>query len=182
MPRHRLFGNIVLTFMTKLASGYWHVFDPQNGFTAIRADTLKKLDLGTIAKRYFFENDMLVHLNVLGARVKDVAMPAKYGDEVSHMSITNVMFTFPLFLLKRFFQRISQRYVIRDFSPIALFLYSGLALFLIGFLFGAYLLVSIPSRNAPAPTGTIVIALLPLILGFQLILQALVLDIQESPR
>jgi glycosyltransferase involved in cell wall biosynthesis len=182
MPRHRLLGNIVLTFMTKLASGYWHVFDPQNGFTAVRAETLRQVDLSTVAKRYFFENDMLVHLNVLAARVRDVAMPAKYGDESSHMNIMNVMVTFPLFLLRRFFQRINQRYVIRDFSPIALFFYSGLTLFLIGFLFGAYLLASIPSRVAPAPTGTIVIALLPLILGFQLLLQALVLDIQESPR
>lgn len=182
MPRHRIFGNIVMTFMTKLASGYWHIFDPQNGYTAITADALRSLDLGEIHPRYFFENDMLVHLNLRGARVKDVAMPARYGDELSNLNPLRVGVTFPLLSLRRFAKRIYQNYVLRDFSPIALFLLLGAALFGWGFLFGAYLWIKSIITVQPTPTGTIMLAVLPLILGFQLLLQAIVLDIQETPK
>src|SRR5262249_21178270 len=99
MPIHRIFGNIVLTFMTKLASGYWHVFDPQNGFTAIKAGVLATLDLDSIHERYFFENDMLIHLNVSRFRVKDVAIPARYGEELSGINPFKVGMTFPVLLL-----------------------------------------------------------------------------------
>jgi len=129
MPRRRLLGNIVLTFMTKLASGYWHIFDPQNGYTAIKTDVLRTLDLETIHKRFFFENDLLVHLNLQNLRVKDVSIPAFYGDEVSDLRIMKVGLTFPLLLLRRYFRRIYQKYVLRDFSPIALFLLVGALLF-----------------------------------------------------
>jgi len=182
MPRHRLFGNIVLTFLTKLASGYWHVFDPQNGYTAISATALRRLDLSTVHRRYFFENDMLVALNFHNARVADVAIPARYGDERSKLSPFKAGATFPLLLLMRFCRRIYQKYVLRDFSVIALFLVMGLLLFGWGVLFGAYhWILSITTQHV-ATTGTVMLAVLPLILGFQLILQAIVLDIQETPR
>ena len=182
MPKHRLFGNLVLTFLTKLASGYWHIFDPQNGYTAIKAETLCALDLQAIHKLYFFENSMLIHLNVYGFRVKDVAIPARYGDEESGLSIFKISLTFPLLLLRSFFYRIYQKYVLRDFSPIALFLFFGLALFTWGCGFGIYLWIRTSLTNQATPTGTIMLAVLPLILGFQLLLQAIVMDIQESPR
>jgi glycosyltransferase involved in cell wall biosynthesis len=182
MPKHRLFGNIVLTFLTKLASGYWHIFDPQNGYTAIRIEALRALNLKAIHKRFFFENDMLVHLNFFGFRVKDVAISARYGDEVSDISIFNVILTFPFLSLRRFFYRIYQKYVLRDFSPIALFLFSGLILFVWGLLFGLYLWAKSILTGQATATGTIMLALLPLILGFQLLLQAIVLDIQESRK
>lgn len=182
MPRHRLFGNIVLTFLNKLTSGYWHIFDPQNGYTAVSADLLRRLDPGALHQRYFFENDMLIALNFHNARVADVAIPARYGDERSHLSSFRAGITFPLLFLPRFWRRIYQKYVLRDFSPIALFLFLGLVLIAWGVGFGAYhWIVSILS-NHPATTGTVMLAVLPLILGFQLILQALVLDIQESRR
>ena len=79
MPKGRLAGNFVLTFLTKLASGYWNVFDPQNGYLAITSGTLNLLDLDRLSRRYFFENDMLINLNIFGARVRDVAMPSRYG-------------------------------------------------------------------------------------------------------
>src|SRR5512143_3540101 len=90
MPKHRLIGNIVLTFLTKLASGYWHIFDPQNGYTAIRAAALGVLDLDRIHRRFFFENDMLVHLNFFRFRVKDVGIPARYADEKSHLNLVGI--------------------------------------------------------------------------------------------
>ncbi len=182
MPKHRLFGNVVLTFMTKLASGYWHIFDPQNGYTAVRADALRLLSLDRIHKGYFFENDMLFHLNLHSLRVKDVAIPPRYGKEESNVNLLKVGITFPLLLTRRFFSRIYQRFVLRDFSPIALFLFLGLALFLWGAILGAYLWIHTLLTGLLTPTGTIMLAILPLILGFQLLLQAVVLDIQETPK
>ena len=83
MPRHRVFGNIVLSFLTKAASGYWNLFDPQNGYTAIHRDALERLPLDRIAKRYEFENDLLIQLNILRVPARDVPIPAVYGAEVS---------------------------------------------------------------------------------------------------
>jgi glycosyltransferase involved in cell wall biosynthesis len=182
MPRHRLIGNILLTFLTKLASGYWHIFDPQNGYTAIKSETLRRLNLNRIHKRFFFENDMLIHLNFSGFRVKDVSIPARYGREVSDLNPFKIGVTFPLLFLRRFFYRVYQKYVLRDFSPIALFLFLGLLLFGWGFAFGIYLWIKSMITHDLTPTGTIMLSLLPLILGFQLLLQAIVLDIQETPR
>lgn len=182
MPRHRLVGNMFLTFLTKLASGYWQIFDPQNGFTAITSEALGALDLDQIDKGFFFENDMLIYLSCQSFRVKDVAMPAQYGDEVSDINVFKIGLTFPFLLLRKFFHRIYQKYVLRDFSPIALFLFLGLALFFWGLVFGAYLWVKGMITGLATPTGTIMLALLPLILGFQLLLQAIVLDIQQTPK
>ncbi len=182
MPKLRLLGNIVLTFLTKLASGYWHIFDPQNGFTAIHARCLRAIDLGQVHKRYFFENDMLVQLNIHNFRVKDVSMPAIYGQERSGIRITSTFITFPWLLLRRFLHRIYQKYVLRDFSPIALFLGAGSLLLGWGVGFGIYLWIKSTLTHVQTSTGTVMLAVLPLILGFQLVLEALVLDIQETPR
>jgi glycosyltransferase involved in cell wall biosynthesis len=182
MPKVRLLGNVALTFMTKLASGYWHVFDPQNGYTAIRARTLRRIDLDRVHRRFFFENDMLVGLNLLGSRVTDVAIPTRYGEEVSDLKPLRVGMTFPFLLTGRFFRRIYQRYVLRDFSPVALFFFLGMILFAWGLGFGIYLWIETAVTGLATPTGTIMLALLPLILGFQLLLQAVVLDIHNTPR
>src|SRR5215813_9482226 len=138
MPAHRILGNIVLTFMTKLASGYWHVFDPQNGYTAIKGSVLAAIDLERLRRDYFFENDMLIQLSFQRHRVKDVAIPARYGTEESEINLLKTAVTFPILLLRRFFYRIIQKYVLRDFSPIALFLFLGLGLFLWGAGLGLY--------------------------------------------
>lgn len=182
MPRHRLFGNVVLTFVNKLASGYWHVFDPQNGYTAIRSDMLRRLDLRAIHRRYFFENDMLIALNFHNARVRDVAIPALYGEERSDLNPFKVGVTFPLLFVPRLWRRVYQKYVLRDFSPIALFLFAGLLLFAWGVVFGLYHWAKSVWTGHAAPTGTIMLAVLPLVLGFQLILEAVALDIRETPK
>lgn len=182
MPRHRLVGNVGLTFVNKLASGYWHVFDPQNGYTAIKSEALRQLDLQSIHKRYFFENDMLIALNFHNFRVRDVAIPARYGAEESNLSPFKTGITFPLLFIPRFWRRIYQKYVLRDFSPIALFLIMGLLLLTWGVLFGTYHWIKSVVTGHAATTGTVMFAVLPLILGFQLVLEAIVLDIRETPR
>jgi len=182
MPKHRLLGNLGLTFMTKMASGYWHVFDPQNGYTAIRSRALRLINIDEIHSRFFFENDMLVALNYQKSRVADVAIPSRYGSERSDLNPLKIGATFPFLLLRRFARRIYQTYVLRDFSPVALFLFLGLLLFLWGAGFGIYLWIVTAITGRSTPTGTIMLSLLPLILGFQLLLQAIVLDIQNTPR
>jgi hypothetical protein len=182
MPALRLIGNYGLTFLTKLSSGYWHVFDPQNGYVSIKNDALAMIDLDHLAKRYFFENDMLVHLNIFGVRVKDVPIPARYGQEHSSMKVSSVLFTFPWYLFKRFWYRVYQKHILRNFSPIALLWVSGIPLFVWGFLFGAFTWTKSILLNQVATTGTVMISVLPLLMGFQLILEAIILEIQESPK
>lgn len=182
MPKLRLIGNIALTFMTKLATGYWNVFDPQNGYLAIKAELLRKINLESLHKRFFFENDMLVQLSLLDARVKDVPIPARYGRETSSLNLLQIIVTFPLLLFHRFWRRIWHNYVVRDFSPIALFLILGVALLGWGTLFGLYTWARSAITGEFASTGTVMIAVLPFFIGFQLVLQAIVLDIQHAPR
>lgn len=182
MPAARIIGNILLTFLTKAASGYWHVFDPQNGYTAIQADALQSISQDAVDSRFFFENDMLVQLNIQNFRVRDIAIPARYGEEISHLRISKILLTFPPLLARRLSYRIVQKYVLRDFSPIALFLLLGLPLFAWGVIFGLYLWVESMVTGQASPTGSIMLSLVPIVLGFQLILQAIVLDIQATPR
>jgi dolichol-phosphate mannosyltransferase len=182
MPRLRLWGNVGLTFLTKLASGYWHVLDPQNGFVAIRAETLRRLFLDKLARGYFFENDMLIRLNCIEARVADVPLPSRYGEEESSLKPGRILAEFPMRLLAGFVRRVFWRYMFYDVSPIALFLIFGAALFLFGTFFGVYHWIHNYILGRATPTGTVILAALPLILGFQLLLQAFVLDVQNSPR
>lgn len=182
MPRLRLVGNFLLTFFTKLASGYWRVFDPQNGYVAIRAGVVEQLDLAHLARGFFFENDMLVHLNILDVPVKDVPMPAFYGDEESKMRIGRVLVTFPPHLFRRFWYRIYEKYVLRDFSPIGLFWCVGAALMVGGAAFGLATWAHSIASGRAATTGTVMLSVLPFLIGFELVLQAIILEIRESPR
>jgi glycosyltransferase involved in cell wall biosynthesis len=182
MPRVRLGGNVGLTFLTKLASGYWHILDPQNGFVAIPSDLLTRLPLERLARGYFFENDMLIRLNCLEARVEDVAMPSRYGEESSSLKPGRVLLEFPVRLLAGFFRRIFWRYLFYDVSPVAVFFFAGLMLFLFGSVFGSYHWVRNAMLTRATPTGTVILAAIPVILGFQLLLQAIVLDVENSPR
>ena len=182
MPRHRLAGNFVLTFLTKLASGYWNIFDPQNGYLAVHSSVLRRLDLDRIAPRFFFENDMLINVNVFNVRVVDVAMPARYGSERSSMNLGWVLCSFPFLLLRGYWSRFYRKHVLRDFSPVALFMLTGLSLLAFGTGFGAYTWLTSYLTNQFASTGTVMLSVLPFILGFQLVLQALVLEIRETPR
>lgn len=182
MPAVRRTGNFGLTFLMKLASGYWHILDPQNGFVAIRGDTLSRLRVEKLARGYFFENDMLIRLNALEARVADVPMASRYGDEPSSLKPGRVVLEFPIRLMIGFWRRIFWRYVFYDVSPVALFLLFGSALFTFGVIFGSYHWIWGAIHHQATQTGTVIVAAVPFILGFQLLLQALVLDVQNSPR
>ncbi|MEM0475582.1 MAG: glycosyltransferase family 2 protein [Candidatus Norongarragalinales archaeon] len=182
MPALRVLGNAMLTFLTKAASGYWHVFDPQNGFTAIRASTLRSLDLDSLAKGYVFENDLLVKLNIISARVRDVAIPAQYGSEKSGIKLWKFVPSAAWHLKKSFLRRIYEKYVLRDFHPIALFLFGGAALSTVGFLTGLWILWEKFAHSLSPSVGSVLLCLLPLVVGIQLLLTALILDVYETPR
>ena len=184
MPLSRKIGNILLTFFTKFASGYWHVFDPQNGFLAIHRDFMAALDLGRLRNaRYFCENELLIQLNVMVARVQDYPMPAHYNDAPSSLRVRRVILPFAFRLIRGFLFRSYHRYVLRDFSVIVPLYLLGAPLFLFGIIFGSYKWWYYATQaQQPAPTGTIMLAVLPLILGFQMVIQALLIDILQSPK
>lgn len=180
MPRHRVFGNIMLSFLTKLASGYWNLFDPQNGYTAIRAEALRRVPLDNVARRYSFENDLLIHLNILQVPAVDVAIPAVYGDEVSSIRLSKVIPELLALLTRGFWRRIWYRYVLWSFSPIALLLFLGLLLFAFGLGVAIWVCFQI-AGSVVATAATVMLAALPLMIGTQMLISALQLDIQASP-
>jgi len=180
MPFHRIIGNVILSFLNKLASGYWNLFDPQNGYTATSAAVLRRLDFDRIAKRYEFENDFLMNLNILNVRAKDVPIPAVYGDEVSTIKLRKVVPALLRLMTRGFLRRITLKYVIGTFSPIALFLASGSLLLLWAFAFGIWVLVETIGPDV-ASTGTVLLCVGPGLVGFQLVLTALQLDIAATP-
>lgn len=181
MPGSRWFGNVALSFLTKVASGYWHVFDPQCGFVAITAPTLRRLKLDGIARDYFFENDMLIRLNVIEARVVDVGTAALYAEEDSYVRVGKVLMSFPWRLARGFVWRVVKRHVVNDFGVIALLALMGIILIAFGSTFGVVEWVLAASAGHTASTGSVMIAVLPLILGFQMLLQALSMEVQNSP-
>ncbi|MBN1193308.1 MAG: glycosyltransferase family 2 protein [Coriobacteriia bacterium] len=183
MPSLRTWGNLILTFLTKLASGYWHLFDPQNGYSAISADAIEALDLDYLRRGgYFFENALLIELNSAEVPALDVPISTHYGTEVSGLRISKVLVTFPARLTSGLFRRMFRRYVIRDFSPVAVFLMSGSVLFFGGTALAVFEWVSTLATGRATPLGSIMLAALPMFIGFELLLQGLVLDINGSPR
>lgn len=180
MPRYRVLGNIVLSFMTKLTSGYWHLFDPQNGYTAIRTEVLKRVPLDQVSRRYSFENDLLIHLNILQVPAVDVPIPAVYGNEVSSIRLGRVIPELLNLLFRGFWRRIWYRYVLWSFSPIALLLVIGLLLVAFGLGVAIWVCFQIVA-SVVATAATVMLAALPLMLGTQMLISALQLDIQASP-
>lgn len=180
MPGHRVFGNIVLSFLTKLSSGYWNLFDPQNGYTAIRAEALRRVPLERIAQRYSFENDLLIHLNILQVSAVDVPIPAVYGEEASSIKLRRVIPELVNRLTVGFWHRIWYRYVLWSFSPIALLLFLGLGFLIFGLGVSVWLLFQL-TESTIATAGSVMLAALPLMLGTQLLVSALQLDIQATP-
>jgi glycosyltransferase involved in cell wall biosynthesis len=181
MPQHRKFGSVVLTFMTKMASGYWHIFDSQCGFTAIRTGMLKMIDLDRIAKDYFFENDMLIWLNLIDARTVDVPIRTLYGSEVSGVSIGRVMWSFPPRLIRAWCFRTVRKYLFLDFGAIGALGFFGWVFTIFGAAFGTYYLVRSNVTGIPTPTGTVMVAVLPLIVGIQSLLQSFGMEVAASP-
>ena len=181
MPLHRVLGNVGLTFMTKAATGYWNMFDPQNGYTAMSRRASSLINWDTIARDYSFENDVLAQLGLARCRIKDVDIPAVYGTEVSGIRLTSVIPSMLRTLSRAYVRRIWQQYVVRSFSPVAVLLFFGGLFSLWGVGFGLW--VALASRGPEiASTGTVMLAVLPFLIGFQLLLAAFVLDILNSPK
>jgi len=181
MPRHRIFGNIVLTFLTKLATGYWDMFDPQNGYTAITRHASERVDWDRVARDYSFENDVLARLGVLRARVKDVDIPAVYGEEISDISLPKVIPTLLRTLRRAFWRRFWLLYVVRSFSPVALFALSSSALLVWTLLLGGWVVAQRVAGVSPT-TATVMLVVLPFLMGFEMMLAAFVLDIMNTPK
>jgi len=181
MPFVRLFGNAAVSFLSKISSGYWTIFDPTNGFTAIHADVARHLPLDAVAKRYFFESDMLFHLGGLRASVKDIPMTAKYGDEESGLSIPKIIGPFLGKYAGNFVKRIFLNYLIRDFNVGSVELLAGLAMFLFGSFFGVAKWVENMEAGTLASAGTVMLAGLPVMVGLQLLIGFLNYDIANTP-
>jgi glycosyltransferase involved in cell wall biosynthesis len=182
MPPMRLFGNAMLSFLTKLSSGYWDLFDPTNGFTAIHADAARYLPFDKISRRYFFETDMLFRLNTLGAVVADVPMDAVYGDEVSNLKISRIVTEFSVKHMRNFFKRLFYNYYLRNMSLASIELPLGVLLLLFGLVFGTTHWIAASRLGQATPAGTVMVAALPMIMGVQLILAFLAYDIASVPR
>ena len=181
MPSIRLIGNAGLTLLNKISSGYWNVKDPTNGFTAIHADVLKTLHLDKLSKRFFFESDMLFRLNISRAVVQDVPIDALYSDEKSNLRIFKVLLQFPWKLFVNFHKRLFYNYYLRDISAASIELPVGALLWWFGFFHGVNAFLESAATGQTASTGTVMLAVLPLILGFQLILAFISYDVENVP-
>jgi dolichol-phosphate mannosyltransferase len=182
MPTIRLFGNAVLSFMTKLSSGYWDLFDPTNGYTAIHADAARYLPFNQISRRYFFETDMLFRLNTLRAVVVDVPMDAHYGDEVSNLKISKIVTEFLFKHMRNFGKRIFYNYYLRNMSLASIELPLGLLLIALGSGYGLLRWFESAQSNSATPAGSVMLAALPILMGMQLVLAFLANDIASVPQ
>ncbi|MDP6773667.1 MAG: glycosyltransferase family 2 protein, partial [Rhodospirillales bacterium] len=181
MPALRIAGNLVLSFACKLSSGYWNIFDPTNGYTAIHAKVAERLPFGKISKGYFFESDMLFRLNLLRAVVADVPMHARYGDERSGLRISRALFEFTAKHWINTAKRILYSYFLRDFNAASVELVLGMVLFGFGVVFGALKWYESSTSGVVTTAGTVFIAALPIILGSQMLIAFLDFDTRNIP-
>jgi glycosyltransferase involved in cell wall biosynthesis len=180
IPRTRYLGNAVLSLLTKIASGYWHVADSQAGYTAVAREALARLDLDRLYRRYGFPNDMLVHLNVWNARVRDFPSRPIYGvGERSGIRLWRVVPAISWLLLKAFLWRLREKYVIRDFHPLVFFYALGVLLTIGGLGLGIAVTVLRILGNEITPATVVLVALL-LISGFQFTLFAMLFDMEAN--
>ena len=180
IPRTRYLGNAVLSLLTKIASGYWHVADSQSGYTALGLDTLELLDLDRIYRRYGFPNDMLVHLNVINARVRDIPSRPVYGvGETSGIRLRRVVPSISWLLTKAFFWRMREKYVIRDFHPLVFFYVFGILFSLLGVVLGATVTILRILGNELTVATVVLVALL-LIAGLLFTLFAMLFDMESN--
>jgi glycosyltransferase involved in cell wall biosynthesis len=182
MPKLRIFGNAALSFMTKLSTGYWDLFDPTNGYTAIHREAAMRLPMKSISRRYFFETDMLFRLGTLRAKVMDVPMDAFYGDEVSNLKISKILGEFMRKHLANSFKRIFYNYFLRDMSVASLELVMGTLILLFGVLFGAAHWIYSYAHHTTTPAGTVMVSALSVLCGLQLLLAFLSFDFARVPQ
>jgi dolichol-phosphate mannosyltransferase len=182
MPKFRLFGNIALSFLTKLSSGYWEIFDPNNGFVAISKSAFELVPKAKIDNRYFFESDMLFRLHLARAVVQDIPMPTRYGTEVSGLKEIRAFFEFGYKHQRNFFKRIVIEYYLRDFNLGSIQLPLGIGLSMFGGIYGAINFFHYNSLELPTPTGTQIVVAMSVLSGLQLLLSFFAFDISNSPK
>jgi hypothetical protein len=182
MPKVRLLGNAGLSFLTKISSGYWDLFDPTNGYTAIHRDVALHLPFDKISRRYFFETDMLFRLNIMRAVAVDVPMHASYGDEVSNLKISKVIGEFFIKNIRNFVKRIFYNYYLRDMSLASFELPLGVLMLLFGMFYGITRWVHGSHTGVAASSGTVMLAAMPILLGVQLILAFIGYDVSSTPK
>ena len=182
MSKWRLLGNSILTMINKISSGYWHIMDPQNGYTAISRKALSGIDIDTLFTYYGYCNDMLVKLNTFGFRTMDITMPARYGQEKSSIKYSKFMFRVSRMLFRKFLWRLKTKYVILDFHPLVFFYALGMILVPLGVLFGMYIAVAKLFLGWPVSPNSPLLDALFLITGIQFILFAMLFDMQESDK
>lgn len=181
MPPMRLFGNAVLSFLTKLSCGYWQVMDPTNGYTAIHTRVLREIPLEKLERRYFFETDMLFRLNTLRAVVRDIPMDAVYADETSNLRIGTVLPEFLVKHLSRLGRRYVYSYLVRDFNIGTIYSLAGSFLLLAGSIFGVARWLVSNASSQPASSGTVMLAAMPVLIGIQLLIAFLQYDVSSVP-
>lgn len=181
MPLTRLIGNAGLSFVNKLASGYWDIMDPTNGYTAIHRVALSLLPLDRMERRYFFESDMLFRLSTVRAVIRDVPMPAIYRNERSNLKVAQVLLDFPRLFMSRIGKRFFYTYLLRDFNIGSLETLVGIPLVLFGAAFGALHWIQSVRTGQFTSTGTVMIAVLPIVIGVQLLLSAIGFDMANRP-
>lgn len=182
MPGERVAGNLGLSFFTKISSGYWDIFDPTNGFTAIHSSVLRRIPLKKIHPRYFFESDMLFRLGCMSARVADVPMAARYLDEVSNLRLGRALLTFSARNCINVCKRIGYSYYLRDFSIASIYLILSILLVGLGGSLGLFFWSRGIAMHEPATAGQVMFAALPLVFGLQLALSFLAHDMSRTPR
>lgn len=182
MPAFRVFGNAVLSFMSKFSTGYWNIVDPTNGYTAVSGKVLRLLPLQKISRRWFFETDMMFRLNTLGAVVMDVPMEASYGGECSNLNASGVVLPFLWKHAVNYVKRVFYNYFLRGFSIASVELLTGLVLSVYGVSFSLVKWAAADARGLYTSAGTVMIGALCIIIGFQLLLSFLNEDMHSSPR
>lgn len=181
MPGVRLFGNAVLSMVAKFSTGYWNLFDVTNGYTAIHVKLINHLPLEKISNRYFFETDMLFRLNIIRACVMDIPMNAVYADEKSNLKIREIFLEFAAKHIKNSVKRIFYNYFLRDMTAASLELFLGLVLFGFGICFGLTQWAHTLSTGTLTPSGTVMLAALPTIMGLQMLLAFVTFDVSNVP-
>lgn len=182
MPTYRRIGNIFISLLTKFSTGYYSISDTTMGFGFLRRTLLEQIDYTLVKDRYDYENSMLIALSIANARIKDHAVPAIYGEETSTIDFLPTVMRVLRVIWVGFWQRIYYKYILFSLHPIAIFLFGGLILSLAGWAFGFYLLLAKIISDSSPSSGTVMLAVLPIILGLQMLLTALLMDVSNEDK
>jgi len=182
MPKLRMVGNLGVSFLSKLVSGYWELMDPANGYTAISKEALNLIPLDKIDNGYFFENDMLFRLGTFRIAVEEIPFESIYNNEKSNMNLYMVLLTFPFKYAIRFIKRIFYNYFLRDFNLGSMYIVLSTIFLSSGFIFGVYKWIKSYVTNIPATAGTVMIPTVLVIFGMQFFISAINFDLSNKRK